>query len=93
MPNYDHRWAIIIDLRDAHTGKRRRKWHSFKRTKRKAQDECARLVAQLQGGTYLEPAKTPAAEFLDHRPLDLYSHVMPGMQEDAAAKVAALLRP
>ena len=25
--------------------------------------------------------------------LDTYSHVMPGMQEDAAAKVAALLRP
>jgi hypothetical protein len=23
-------WAIVIDLRDANTGKRKRKWHSFK---------------------------------------------------------------
>jgi len=28
------RWAIIIDLRDPVTGRRRRKWHSFKGTKR-----------------------------------------------------------
>ena len=26
------RWAIILDLHDAETGKRRRKWHSFKGT-------------------------------------------------------------
>ena len=25
-------WAIIIDLHDPATGKRRRKWHSFKGT-------------------------------------------------------------
>ena len=27
-------WAIIIDVADPATGKRRRKWHSFKGTKR-----------------------------------------------------------
>jgi len=27
-------YAIIIDLRDPATGKRKRKWHSFKGTKR-----------------------------------------------------------
>jgi hypothetical protein len=38
-------WAIVIDVRDPQTGKRKRRWHSFKGTKREAQSECARLVA------------------------------------------------
>jgi integrase len=59
------RWAIVIDVRDPATGKRRRKWHSFAGTKRKAQDECARLISSLQGGTYLEPAKITVGQFLD----------------------------
>ena len=29
-------WAIVIDLHDANTGKRKRKWHSFAGTKRGA---------------------------------------------------------
>jgi hypothetical protein len=28
------RWAIILDVPDPATGERRRKWHSFKGTKR-----------------------------------------------------------
>ena len=41
------RWAIILDAYDAQTGKRKRRWHSFKGTKRQAQTECARLVSEL----------------------------------------------
>ena len=58
-------WAIVLDLRDASTGKRRRRWHSFAGTKREAQTECARLIAELKGGTYLEPSKTTISQFLD----------------------------
>ena len=58
-------WAIILDLRDPATGKRRRKWHKFAGTKRKAQDECARLISELNGGLYIEPAKITVGEFLD----------------------------
>jgi integrase len=58
-------WAIILDVRDPQTGKRRRKWHSFKGTKREAQIESARLIASIQGGTYLEPSKTTLMQFLD----------------------------
>src|SRR5258707_6017570 len=58
-------WAIIIDLRDPETGKRRRKWHSFHGTKREAQVECARLISEMSGGTYLEPSKTTVAQFLE----------------------------
>jgi integrase len=60
------RWAIVIDVRDPQTSERRRKWHSFAGTKRQAQVECARLISELQRGTYLEPAKTAVAAFLDH---------------------------
>jgi hypothetical protein len=27
-------WAIVLEIRDAESGKRKRKWHSFKGTKR-----------------------------------------------------------
>ena len=30
-------WAIVLDVRDPEFGKRKRKWHSFKGTKREAQ--------------------------------------------------------
>src|SRR6478672_9402217 len=60
------RWAIVIELRDPATGKRRRKWHKFAGTKRKAQDECARLISELNGGLYIEPAKITVGQF---RPL------------------------
>src|SRR5262249_1209970 len=46
--------------------KRRRRWHSFRGTKREAQTECAKLIAKLKSGTYLEPSKTTITEFLDH---------------------------
>src|SRR5262249_18739455 len=35
------RWAIVIDGRDPATGKRKRRWHSFRGTKREAQVQCA----------------------------------------------------
>ena len=50
-------WAIVIEQRDPATGKRKRRWHSFTGTKRTAQIECARLISELQRGTYLEPNK------------------------------------
>ena len=58
-------WSIVIDVPDPATGKRRRKWHSFKGTKRQAQIECARLISAIQTGHYLEPSKTMLAQFLE----------------------------
>ena len=58
-------WAIVIELRDPETEKRRRKWHSFRGTKRQAQDECARLISELNGGLYIEPAKIAVGQILD----------------------------
>jgi integrase len=70
-------WAIILDIPDPITGMRRRKWHSFKGTKRQAQIECARLIAARQAGTYLEPSKTTLAQFLDRWLEHIKSQVSP----------------
>lgn len=55
------KWAIVLDV--PNEGKRRRKWHTFHGTKRQAETECARLIAELAGGNYVEPAKTTLREY------------------------------
>jgi integrase len=57
-------WAIVIDIKTP-SGERRRKWHSFKGTKREAQAECARLITELKAGSYVEHDKKTLNEFLD----------------------------
>ncbi|MCJ2060111.1 site-specific integrase [Methylobacterium sp. J-048] len=57
-------WAVILDVRDPETGKRKRKWHSFKGTKRGAQKECARLITEIQNGGYVEPNKILMSDLL-----------------------------
>jgi integrase len=58
-------WAIVIEMRDPATGKRRRKWHSFAGNKRQAQIECSRLISEMTRGLYIEPARITVAQFLD----------------------------
>jgi integrase len=58
-------WAIVIDVRDPQAGKRKRRWYSFKGTKREAQIERARLLTELQNGTAVEPKRITVAQFLD----------------------------
>jgi hypothetical protein len=59
------RWAIVLDAHDSVTGKRKRRWHSFAGTKREAQIECARLIAEAQHGGAIEPSKITFGQFLD----------------------------
>src|SRR5690348_5574984 len=61
-PNH---WAIVLDVPDTATGKRKRRWHSFAGTKRQAQVECARLIAEMKRGVYLDPSKLTVTEFLE----------------------------
>jgi integrase len=58
------RWAIVLDSRDAETGRRKRKWHSFVGTKREAQIECSRLISEIAGGGYADPVRETLAAFL-----------------------------
>jgi integrase len=70
-------FAIILEQRDAATGKRKRKWHSFQGTKRQAQIECARLISEITGGTYLEPNKTTLAQFFERWLAHMKSQITP----------------
>jgi hypothetical protein len=58
-------WAIILDV-PGDDGNRRRKWHSFKGTKREAQAECARLITEMKAGAYVEQHRQTLNDFLDH---------------------------
>jgi integrase len=72
-------WAIVLDIQEV--GKRRRKWHSFRGTKRQAQIECARLISEVQSGNYLEPAKTTLTQFLDRWLLHMQNQISPKSHE------------
>src|SRR6266699_1121641 len=56
-------WAIVLDVKDPSTGKRRRKWHSFRGGKREAQKRLAELITELQQGAYVEPNKQTVAAY------------------------------
>jgi hypothetical protein len=84
-------FAIIPEQRDAATGKR--KWHSFQRTKRQAQIECARLISEIAGGTYLEPNKTTLAQFFERWLNHVKSQVTPTSHERYAGIVNQNLIP
>ncbi|WP_407531010.1 tyrosine-type recombinase/integrase [Methylobacterium oryzisoli] len=75
------RWAIVLDLPDPETGKRRRKWHSFAGNKREAQKECARLITEMGSGIYLEPAKETLLQFLERWLKHMRSQVAPRSHE------------
>jgi integrase len=58
-------WAIVIDSRDPATGERKRKWHSFRGTKREAQVESARLISESKKGTLVDSSRETLAAFLE----------------------------
>jgi integrase len=62
----EHSWEIKFDAgRDPVTGRRRTRYVSFKGTKRDAQIEQARLIAEYAAGVSVDPSKITVAEFLD----------------------------
>src|SRR6516165_2726727 len=74
-------WAIVVEMRDPETGRRKRKWHSFSGSKRQAQIECARLISAVKVGTYIEPSKTTFTQFLDRWLDDVRTRVSPKTHE------------
>jgi integrase len=74
-------WAIVLDQRDPATGKRKRKWHRFKGTKRQAQIECARLISEMNGGSYIEPSKVTVQQFLERWLKHIKPNVSPRTHE------------
>lgn len=61
----DKSWYIIVEAgRDPITKKRKRIKQSFQGKKGDAEKEMARLVTELEKGTYIEPGKTTVSEYL-----------------------------
>src|SRR5437868_4932826 len=86
-------FAIVLDTRDPTTGKRKRRWHSFAGTKRQAQVECARLIAEIRNGTAIEPNKLTVAAFLDQWLEHIKPTVAPRTRERYAEIVRSYLAP
>ena len=60
-------WELKFDLgRGPLTGKRVTKYVTFHGTKRKAQEELTRLLAQRNEGSYVDPTKMTVAAYLRH---------------------------
>jgi integrase len=83
-------WYAVIDVRDAATGKRKRKWHSLPDCsgKRQSQIECARLISELSGGSYIEPSKTTLSEFFDR----WLNHIKPNVSPKTHERYSDLLK-
>src|SRR4051812_34215043 len=60
-------WELKFDLgRDPLTGKRITKFVTFRGTKRKAEAELIRLLANRNEGGYIDPTKMTVAQWLRH---------------------------
>jgi len=98
------RWAIILDIHDPQTGKRRRKWHSFKGTKKEARIECSKLITEMAAGAYVETDRTSLNDFLDRwerdwaatnvsgKTAERYSHLMKHIRPTLGAKPMQAIR-
>jgi integrase len=58
-------YSLIIDLPRQRGEKRKQKWITFRGTKRAAQVELARLIAEIDDGVFQEPHKVTLAQFFE----------------------------
>jgi integrase len=67
-------WELKFDAgKDPATNRRRIRYASFKGTKREAQAELTRLIAEHQAGQSVDPSRVTVAEFLDRWDRDFAS--------------------
>lgn len=76
------RWYAVIDTRDG-AGKRKRKWVALAdcKGKREAQTACGKLIADMNGGAYVETSKTTLAQFLERWLKHIKPNVSPRTHE------------
>lgn len=88
-------WYVVVDLeRDPGTGRRRQKWHSGFRTKREAERGLARILAERDEGTYVEPAKMTFGSYLtEHWLPAIESSIRPSTFNGYRGHVELYLRP
>jgi integrase len=60
------RWYVVLDLGFDPEGRRRQRWHGGFRTRREADAERAKLVNELNTGSYVVPGRTTLVEWIRH---------------------------
>ncbi len=58
-------WRLVFDLERGHTGKRRQKAVTFRGTKRDAEAELSRILAEIKNGGFVDPGNITVNEYLD----------------------------
>ncbi len=61
---YNKSWTIVLDLGRDENGKRKRVAKSFRGTKREAEKELTRLLAEAEQGIFVLPTNNTVADFL-----------------------------
>ncbi len=57
-------WYVVVDAGRSADGKRRQKWHGSFRTRKEAEAARAKIVSDLNAGTYTEPTRVTLGEYL-----------------------------
>ena len=66
VKRYKGSYSIVLNLGvNPATGKRKQQWISVKGTKKEAEKRLSELLHQLDTGTFMKPAKTTLAEYLE----------------------------
>ncbi len=58
-------WRLVFDLERGHTGKRKQKAVTFRGTKRDAETELSRILAEIKNGGFVDPGNITVNEYLD----------------------------
>jgi integrase len=58
------RWYVVIDRGFDHEGRRRQKWHGGFRTRREAEAARAKLVTDVNTGSYVLPGRTTLSDWI-----------------------------
>jgi len=82
-------WAVVFDLGRDENGKRKQKWFSVKGTKRDAEREMARLVHELNTGSYIEPSRMSVGEYLDRWLADHAKQTVSGKTFERYAEIVS----
>ncbi len=76
-------WSAVIDIKDAATGKRKRKWIALQNCsgKRDAIKARNKLTTEMGAGSYVEPSKLTLSEFFDRWLKHIKPNVSPRTHE------------
>jgi len=58
------RWYVVVDLGFGDDGRRKQKWHGGFRTRREAEAARAKLVTEINTGSYVVPGRTTFEEWV-----------------------------